>query len=808
MSGRWRRGSRRTGMSGRWRRGSCSGMSGRWRRGSCSGMSGRWRRGSWRSGMSGRWRCRHLAGTWRRFRLRHAGRWRRRRPLWGGRTGRVWRGRRCDSRPRGLCRRSARMRFRTGRRRRIGGSRLARLSAPRWGQVREVGRSWRPSRGRCRGRRLRRRLSRPGMRAWRRGLPRRGGRGLRRRLPRSGMRARHRRRDLSLCRMPLRSACRSGGLYRRSRRLRRGRLCRLAGICLRGRAGDLRRRRQMREIGLHRGMSGRRGCGACRRGRGGGSTRWRGGCIGRRPASRRLGADSRLRDGCGRAHGDPRLHRLRRELYRRRCDLSRAGHDRRRHHRRGGDIRETLIDDLRWRRAARLRSRNLGDPVDHGNVDVGDVDVADVAAVARIARPVEFAGREREPADRRAGIARESDLGRRHEGDQRRGVDRLLDKAARHPAPAVIDAGPAAVMERREPPGLVVDPGPAPRLDPGPVTFAVGRPVVRHRRRIPDLAVLRHLCPLPVRIEFLEAGHCRRDVIGRGEAVLLVIVRPAPPGEIVGRGRLGRARRRVCAVQHQRVAGLDRGIDAAADEARGALGHDHARGLVRPTGVDFIDPGLQQPDAAALDIDFRRFALPQPAEVQIDPALRQRDLHSPSVQGGKAGLGIVVEADRGGADPELCARIGVGRKPAALGDREICVGRRPVAVARPIEGERALDDADPADTRGRRLLSIARRGNEQRREDQESVGQSAHWYRSRLLVAPTTGELWRLCDGRPVNSTDRCRFPQNAQGASGTRVFRGSGRVSRWPGEGPRCVRRSPRTPPRTSPASICRCWY
>jgi hypothetical protein len=179
-----------------------------------------------------------------------------------------------------------------------------------------------------------------------------------------------------------------------------------------------------------------------------------------------------------------------------------------------------LAQDLRRRVGSGRLSRE--DPRyirDRGDVDVADVDIADIGRVAVIARPIDLARRQREPADRRSRIGRNRhgclDCRLGDEGDQRRGIDRLGDELAGDPAPATLDMRPTSVMKRREPPGLVVHPVPAPGLDPYPAARAIGRPIGGHRFRVPDLAVIGGRGPFAVGIELLVAGHRRRDVVGR-----------------------------------------------------------------------------------------------------------------------------------------------------------------------------------------------------------------------------------------------------------------------------------------------------
>src|SRR5205807_244986 len=97
----------------------------------------------------------------------------------------------------------------------------------------------------------------------------------------------------------------------------------------------------------------------------------------------------------------------------------------------------------------------------------------------------------REPADKRRRRCGEEDRGRVGEKvDQRRRVDRRGDEVAGNPSPGSVDVGPSPVMGWGKAPGLIGDPGPAPRLDPAPITVAVGDPSYREPFGVPDLAVI------------------------------------------------------------------------------------------------------------------------------------------------------------------------------------------------------------------------------------------------------------------------------------------------------------------------------
>src|SRR5205814_8859665 len=132
----------------------------------------------------------------------------------------------------------------------------------------------------------------------------------------------------------------------------------------------------------------------------------------------------------------------------------------------------------------------VGD-VRRADARVARVDAREVLATHRIRRPIDLARPERKPRDRTdvADADRDLEIAPADERDQRGCVDRPRGDRPRHPAPGAAEASPATVVRWWEAPRRVVDPGPAPRLDPGPVPIAVRRPVGRHARGHPDVAV-------------------------------------------------------------------------------------------------------------------------------------------------------------------------------------------------------------------------------------------------------------------------------------------------------------------------------
>src|SRR6185437_1383910 len=106
-----------------------------------------------------------------------------------------------------------------------------------------------------------------------------------------------------------------------------------------------------------------------------------------------------------------------------------------------------------------------------------------------IARTVGFPRAEREPGREASPAAKPAAA---DEDDQRGRVHRTHtpDHLPGDPHPAAAIVSPAPIMEGREAPRRVIHPGPAPRLDPGPMTVAVGRPADGHGARRPHRTVV------------------------------------------------------------------------------------------------------------------------------------------------------------------------------------------------------------------------------------------------------------------------------------------------------------------------------
>ena len=125
--------------------------------------------------------------------------------------------------------------------------------------------------------------------------------------------------------------------------------------------------------------------------------------------------------------------------------------------------------------------------------------------------------------------------------------------------------------------------------------------------------------------------------------------------------------------------------------------------------------------------------------MQVEPPLRERQLHQLGVQLGEVELRVVGQIDRDRADPELGAGLRIGGEPGAGRNRQIDPRRRPIAVARAEEGERPRDDADAADARRRFLLRESRRNEGEAQQQEDGSGEEAHGSTLKIVLPTTAG---------------------------------------------------------------------
>jgi hypothetical protein len=155
----------------------------------------------------------------------------------------------------------------------------------------------------------------------------------------------------------------------------------------------------------------------------------------------------------------------------------------------------------------------------------------------------------------------------------------------------------------------------------------------------------------------------------------MVIARAAPFDEIVFGGPLDRRHNGIGAAQHNRVTGLDHQIGSAAYKPGAALEYADPRRLVRSPGFDVVNTALEQPDAAAGNVDFDAVVLAELAQIDINPPLGHPGLDGVVAKLGDVELGVARDIDRFGADANFGAGLRIGRKPFPGSDRVVDVGR-------------------------------------------------------------------------------------------------------------------------------------
>jgi hypothetical protein len=155
----------------------------------------------------------------------------------------------------------------------------------------------------------------------------------------------------------------------------------------------------------------------------------------------------------------------------------------------------------------------------------------------------------------------------------------------------------------------------------------------------------------------------------------MVIARATPFDEVVDGGPLDRRRDGIVAAQHNRVTGPDDQIGSAADKAGAALEYGDPRRLVRSPGFDVVNTALEQPDAAAGDIDLDALVRAELAHIHIDPPLGHAGFDDTVAKIGDVKLSVARDIDRLGADTNFGAGLRIGRKPLPGGDRVVDLGR-------------------------------------------------------------------------------------------------------------------------------------
>ena len=370
------------------------------------------------------------------------------------------------------------------------------------------------------------------------------------------------------------------------------------------------------------------------------------------------------------------------------------------------------------------------------------VHAVEVALARAIARHVDVARAEREPADPAAVAAATAD-----ERDERRRVRRARALRRRQPRPARVDAHPAAVVERREAPRCVVHPGPAPRVLPDPAAVAIRRPAGGDAR-IPERAVLRVVRPAAVIVEVGVADHVVGHVAARERALLAAIALLDEAIEGIGRRRIEEvvtAQARV--LETHGVAFAQRKARALAVDVGRAAPRDDLRPRAAVVDVDAEIAGRAHHERERRRRDLVALSLPHASHVHVQRALRELHLHVAIVEREDLDAGVLVGAQRGAAELQLGACA--SRDPDAVARDlravelhaipPVLAGRREAHVAFRV-GE-AADPAGRIDGRGRERRGCGDEQGDEReaqghgRLQAKGPGVAVQWIRSRAAAS-------------------------------------------------------------------------
>jgi hypothetical protein len=377
----------------------------------------------------------------------------------------------------------------------------------------------------------------------------------------------------------------------------------------------------------------------------------------------------------------------------RRRNWARATHHRSRHSSDGALI-DVLIN-------ARPVSCDLGYAREVANV--GSIDLLEISLRYRIVRHVDLARAERDPCTR---VLRSEE---RYQGGRIDRHDSLADRFVnRHPGPAIIDKKPTAIMEWREPPWLIVKPGPAPRLDPRPISVAVGRPA-RRDVGVPDLAVTLGASPMAIGTKFRGAsyGRCYR----RGTRAAPLFLRLHPGHECICRGcgpdvpANGLLPGQDCC-----LSGAHLKIHTFPADMRAAIEDGDLGGMLGIPRNDLVSTCGSEDHAPARNLDPVGATLRERPERDEHCSLWQRELRRLIIEYRHVKLGRTVQVDPVACHIERGVRAGLRPEGLASRDRIVAPCDLPVVLVRRMIGHRAINERDATNSSWWILHRILRAG--------------------------------------------------------------------------------------------------
>ena len=326
----------------------------------------------------------------------------------------------------------------------------------------------------------------------------------------------------------------------------------------------------------------------------------------------------------------------------------------------------------------------IRDVVDIGNARVTDVDVPEITPASAVPRKEWLTKTKRAPAKSAAETKAEANAKVRASEPRhhRRGVPGTSPIGARSPAPVAAKRDPAAIVERRESPGRGVYPGPSPRRLIDPLTVAIRRPARRDRRRNPHRSVVGRLTPSSVFIEVSSSNHAG-CYVARGDRIVLTLVADfAPIVETIWRGCVADLMRQGISIAEARLLAFMHAHRGALT-SRFALTFPYRYESRVSVGIDIeaIFAGLSYRERLIRRIDLVDFAAIKLADMHIQCALVQLDLHGIIGNVGQSQTGFRTDSHHTGAETQFGARIFISPNVVADGQRTVERALHPIASA-------------------------------------------------------------------------------------------------------------------------------
>src|SRR5579859_4976961 len=150
-------------------------------------------------------------------------------------------------------------------------------------------------------------------------------------------------------------------------------------------------------------------------------------------------------------------------------------------------------------------------------------------------------------------------------------------------------------MKRCEAPRLVIDPGVPPRLDIGPVTIVVRRPVRDLNARVPYMAVFRSIAPVSIVVQIFISDYVLRNILSGSRMFPSPVTVGAPRFKfVVIRAQILHVRAQLVGSREHRVVVGANGIGhSAAGYLPLSVADLDGSGIAALINVDAIDAGAR-----------------------------------------------------------------------------------------------------------------------------------------------------------------------------------------------------------------------